>query len=78
MNKYWFKAKERGWGISAPVSWEGWIALIVLILCILLEIFLTNANSLKGIIMVVFEIVITLGVFFFICKNRIKSNREKD
>ncbi len=73
MKKYWFKAKKTGWGISAPISWEGWIAFVVLILCILLEIHLTDINTLNGIFMILFEIIITVTIFFFVCRNRIEK-----
>jgi hypothetical protein len=27
--EYWFPAKRYGWGWGFPVSWQGWMALIV-------------------------------------------------
>ncbi|MGH8371217.1 MAG: hypothetical protein ACRETO_00615 [Gammaproteobacteria bacterium] len=24
-NKYWFRAKQYGWGWSLPISWQGWV-----------------------------------------------------
>ncbi len=27
--KYWFPAKRNGWGWGPPVTWQGWVVLIV-------------------------------------------------
>jgi hypothetical protein len=27
--KYWFPAKRYGWGWGLPVTWQGWVALIL-------------------------------------------------
>lgn len=27
--KYWFPAKKYGWGWGAPVTWQGWLVLLV-------------------------------------------------
>lgn len=29
--KYWFPAKRYGWGWGLPLTWQGWIAVFVLI-----------------------------------------------
>lgn len=26
---YWFPAKRYGWGWGAPVSWQGWVVLLI-------------------------------------------------
>lgn len=36
MSKYWFKPKRYGYGFF-PVSWEGWLATILLVFVILLS-----------------------------------------
>lgn len=35
MERYWFKAKEYGWGVY-PASWQGWVATSVLLVIIFL------------------------------------------
>lgn len=34
MSQCWFKAKECGWGTGLPISWEGWVATLCLVLVI--------------------------------------------
>jgi hypothetical protein len=29
--KYWFPAKRYGWGWGLPVTWQGWLALVVFV-----------------------------------------------
>jgi len=31
MERFWFKPKCYGWGISQPLTWEGWLAIAVLL-----------------------------------------------
>jgi len=73
MNKYWFKPKRIGWGISSPISWEGWLAFIIFIACIILEICFTDKSSLKGIIQLILEILATSFVFLFAVKNKVEG-----
>lgn len=28
-NKYWFPAKRYGWGWGAPLTWQGWLAMLL-------------------------------------------------
>jgi hypothetical protein len=30
--KYWFPAKRYGWGWGLPITWQGWLTLVVFIL----------------------------------------------
>ncbi len=73
MNKYWFKPKRRGWGISYPISWEGWLSLILLIACFYIEKCFTDIGSTKGIFVFILEIIISSLVFIFILKNKIEG-----
>jgi hypothetical protein len=73
MSKYWFKAKRTGWGISYPISREGWLVFIVLIVCIILEVYFTDTGSVKGIISLVLEIAVTVGIFLFVVKDKVKG-----
>ena len=29
MTRYWFRAKRQGWGWGLPLSWQGWVVLLV-------------------------------------------------
>lgn len=37
-NKYWFKPKRYGWGVY-PVSWQGWLATLVLLNTLMLVVY---------------------------------------
>lgn len=47
MSKYWFKPKTYGWGF-VPVTWEGWMATLVLIGFILLALLSNGFYSEEG------------------------------
>jgi hypothetical protein len=32
--KYWFRAKRYGWGWGPPVTWQGWVFLIIWVIVI--------------------------------------------
>lgn len=32
--KYWFPAKRYGWGWGLPISWQGWMALVVFVVLV--------------------------------------------
>jgi hypothetical protein len=38
-NKYWFPAKRYGWGWGVPVTWQGWLVLILFFALVLLGAF---------------------------------------
>ncbi|MEM5399896.1 hypothetical protein [Paraburkholderia unamae] len=35
--KYWFRAKRYGWGWGLPLTWQGWVVLVVYVLSIVLS-----------------------------------------
>ena len=39
--RYWFPAKRFGWGWGFPVTWQGWVALLVyvVLLCLVTRFF---------------------------------------
>jgi hypothetical protein len=41
--RYWFRAKRYGWGWGLPLTWEGWVVLVVW-----LSAFLSVVRSLRG------------------------------
>lgn len=38
--KYWFPAKQYGWGWGPPATWQGWAVLLVFLALVALGIFL--------------------------------------
>ena len=38
--RYWFPAKRYGWGWGLPVSWQGWLVLVVFGLFVVLGVFI--------------------------------------
>ena len=42
-HRYWFRAKRYGWGWGMPLTWEGWVVLVVW-----LGLFLATAVSLRS------------------------------
>ena len=40
MNKYWFKSKKYGWGISWPIAWQGWVATVLLSILMSIALFI--------------------------------------
>jgi hypothetical protein len=44
INKYWFKSKKFGWGF-VPISWEGWITTLMLLVLVQLSAYLNNIFS---------------------------------
>lgn len=82
MNKYWFKPKTYGYGY-VPISIEGWIATLLLILIALSLAYLnnffnpTNLSFYNGIVFLL--IVIIIGFVFLKllekrCKGKLKWN----
>ncbi len=44
MEKYWFKAKRYGWGWR-PVTWQGWIIMLVYVAALILTVYATGLNK---------------------------------
>ena len=73
MGKYWFKPKRVGWGISYPISWQGWICLLIFV-AVLLFFFLSNDFTQKGSwITFVVEALVTYIVYAFLLKNKVEG-----
>ena len=43
--KYWFPAKRYGWGWGLPVTWQGWVAVVVHLLLVVGGIPLIHPQS---------------------------------
>jgi hypothetical protein len=85
MNKYWFKPKDYGYGY-VPISKEGWIAVLILILVGLFLAYLNNffnpieLTLINGIIFTAGVIVLGflfLKIFEKKCKGKLKWNWKK-
>ncbi len=37
-HRYWFRAKRYGWGWGLPLTWEGWVSLVVFVGLIVADI----------------------------------------
>jgi hypothetical protein len=72
-NKFWFEPKKIGWGISYPISWEGWILLLILILVCLYLVMLNNLSTTNGLIWFLGEVVIVLCIFMYFVKNKVRG-----
>jgi hypothetical protein len=38
--RFWFPAKRYGWGWGPPVTWQGWVALVVFVMLVVAGVFL--------------------------------------
>ena len=85
MNKYWFKPKNYGYGY-VPISVEGWIATLGLVLIGLLLAYINNffnplkLNFMSGLIFLLGIIIlgfIFLKLFEKRCKGKLKWNWGK-
>ena len=82
MNKYWFKPKTYGYGY-VPISIEGWIATIILILIGIFLVYINNFFNYselgwKDSLIFLFEIVILGFVFLKLferkCRGKLRWN----
>lgn len=73
--KLWFKRKHYGWGWY-PVSWEGWLVVLVFIVLLLINGFYFSFNASSGtpslfnIIIFLIIIIISIIVMFWICYKK--------
>ena len=65
MTKLWFKAKEYGYGWY-PVTWEGWIIILISIILILMNAVLFVE---KNIFIYFANLIIIVGALLVICYN---------
>jgi len=85
MSKYWFKPKNYGYGY-VPISKEGWIAVLGLILIGFLLAYLNNFFNITSLTLLnglIFAIEITILGFLFLklfekkCLGKLKWNWKK-
>ncbi|MCY0873284.1 MAG: hypothetical protein OWQ56_11435, partial [Acidithiobacillus caldus] len=60
--KYWFPAKRYGWGWGLPITWQGWLTLVVFILMTVISIYLIRSHIFAGDIL----LILSLAVFLWI------------
>ena len=74
--KYWFKPKRYGWGFM-PVTWEGWMATLVLVALIFLSAYVNKIGSenmtSENILRCVLDILILGGLFTVLCKDKLEG-----
>ena len=75
MAQYWFKGKSCGWGVGLPISSQGWCALIILVVLVVLSFYSNNmleANlTVKDIIRNILDITV-LSCLFTLCRIKLK------
>jgi hypothetical protein len=75
MNKYWFKPKRYGYGFY-PITWEGWLFTLVLLLLVFVSAYLNNfvieATTHDG-LRFLLDVILITGVFTCLFKDKVKS-----
>ncbi len=76
MTKLWFKRKRYGWGWT-PVTWEGWVVLVIYVAIILAAGFPIDDNSPTREIIFTFALPIVLSTIAMIriCYKKGESPR---
>ena len=64
-SKYWFPAKRYGWGWGLPISWQGWVVLMMFLVLILIGILVFKPHQHTSTFLI-YTAVITIG-FVIIC-----------
>ena len=64
--KPWFGERKNGWGFR-PITWQGWVSVLVLVLVIVLDaIYLANNH-------IILIIVLIATLFIFLIVSMLKS-----
>ena len=68
MKKYWFKAKNYGWGWY-PATWQGWLVIVIFVLLINLDFYRINSltSSMDSLIYFIPDAVISTIILIVIC-----------
>jgi hypothetical protein len=74
MNKYWFKPKRYGYGFY-PITWEGWLFTLVLLLLVFISAYLNNfivkADTRDG-LRFLLDVILITSVFTCLFKDKVK------
>lgn len=77
MDKYWFKPKNYGWGFGWPITWQGWLSLLVLLLFIGIFAFVDGIffsdGSIKSALRFIMDIVIITTLYCLVFRNRVEG-----
>ena len=79
MSQYWFKAKSCGWGIGKVTTWQGVLALFVLVAAILLAAyadgFIASDQSLyqKNMVRFGLDVLMLSGLFCLVVADKIEG-----
>ena len=77
MNKYWFKkrkgffSKDLGWG-WIPISWEGWLMILIFACLIILSVYyfnLASATIWQG-LSFLFTLIVIIFIFGYIADKK--------
>ncbi|MBF0511744.1 MAG: hypothetical protein HQL13_05370 [Candidatus Omnitrophica bacterium] len=73
MSQYWFKPKKYGWGVF-PVSWQGALALLILVLLILTSAYLNglfeNSQITKAYLRFGLDVIIMSSLFCLMVSDK--------
>ena len=58
---HWFRRKRFGWG-ATPVTWEGWVYLLVAILPLVLILYFTDTGPARNILVGIWVAVILVDL----------------
>ncbi len=80
MSKYWFKPKRVGWGISSPLSWQGWLSLAVFILLILVfayvDVLFDNTSTIRTYLRFGLEMAVLSFLFCLIVHDKTEGGMK--
>ena len=62
--KYWFAAKRYGWGWGPPMSWQGWVVLVVWIAVLVAGMLRFEPASAIQLVFILGMIALLLGVCY--------------
>lgn len=79
MKKYWFKPKKYGYGVY-PISWEGWLATLLLIGLLFASAYINNffeptaeIVTIKNGLQFLLDVVILAGLFMLLITGKVNG-----
>ncbi|MBF0485154.1 MAG: hypothetical protein HQL16_01440 [Candidatus Omnitrophica bacterium] len=80
MEKYWFKPKSCGWGIGLPITWQGWLAILVLLfltgVCAFMDGILTPRRTmlpLDAVVTFSIQILVLSILFCYVFQSKVEG-----
>ena len=77
MSQYWFKPKMPGWGMGTPITWQGWVVTLFLIIFILIAAYTDglfnpeSRNMLPSFLRLVLDAFVLACIFSILFQDRI-------